>query len=70
MKSDTLPDIELDRLDRELSRAEHAQLLQWEARDREDALPEVEREPSVGAARASLLGRLVRGCWNKLAGWR
>jgi hypothetical protein len=72
MKTDSLPDIELDRLDRELSRAEHAQLLQWEAQDREDALPEIEREsePAMGAARGPLLERILRRCWNRLVGWR
>jgi hypothetical protein len=64
MKSDRLQDMELDGLDgldRELNRAEQAQLLQWEVQDRGDALPEI--EPSAGAGRPSLFARIFRRAW-------
>jgi hypothetical protein len=71
MKNDRLQDMELDRLDDELNRAEQAQLLQWETQDRGDALPEIASEPSMRIWRPSLFARIFRWrCWSKLSGWR
>jgi hypothetical protein len=49
MDSERLKETEVERLDRELSRAEQAQLLQWVVRDLGDAEPWTESElPTCG----------------------
>ena len=53
MESDHLKEVE--RLLRELSRGEKAQLLQWVARDLGDAHPGIETDPSVCGGAATIV---------------
>ena len=48
MQSERLKETEVERLDRELSRAEQAQLLQWMVRDLGDSEPWTESELPAG----------------------
>jgi hypothetical protein len=71
MKNDRLQELELDRLDNELNRAEQAQLLQWETHDLRNAVSDTASEPSMRDWRPSLLARTFRWrCLSKLSGRR
>ena len=62
MDSERLCETDIDRLDRELSRAERAQLLQWVVRDLGDAEPGIESEPS-GCVEAATVVRTRIPVW-------